>query len=126
MIFNGEFVEHGHLNVRVEFLELAGSGFSTGSFGLNVFLGKVEVGAKVADLGGVRVVKCDGGGTRKNEILSSLNAETAHADDEDFHLDELAHGFEAKGTDLAGVKVSVDLDFFCSLHIIFGYFLDIF
>lgn len=77
---------------------------------------QIEVGSKVIDCYDGGVVERDGSGTSQDEVFGSLDAEAAQANDEHFEFDEFAHGLEAKGADLSGVEVSVDLDWFRFLH----------
>ena len=107
----GELSEHSGLDVRVEGTKLTERSFSPGGVA-NVGLTDVEVGSHVAhrDLSGV----IDGHrlGTSKAQVLRCFDTETSHTDDEDLHLDELAHSFDTEGSDLSRVEIGIDFNFF--------------
>lgn len=83
----------------IKFSQLADGSLS--SCGVtNIILTDIEVGTTVCDVDLSWVIDCYGLRARKDQVLRNLDAEASHTDEEDFHLDELAHHFETVGSDL--------------------------
>jgi len=114
----GELGNSADLNVGIELAKLLLAGLSPCSIA-NVLLCDVEVAAQVTNLHLSRIVKRDRFGASKDKILCDFDTETAHTDNENLHLDKLAHGLETKRADLTRVEISINLNFFN--HCVFVY-----
>jgi len=103
--------------VWVELRELSNRSLSSGGVAY-ISLADVEVGSTVCDGDLSGIVDVDLLGTSKDQVLGSLYTETTHTNNENLHLDQLAHSFQTKGTDLSRVKVGIDFHFWCA-HLFF-------
>ena len=109
-----EFVCDLNIDVRVQFLQLSDRCLSS-CLVSNVSFTDIEVRTHISDAHLRRVIDCDRFGASEDQVLCNFYAKAAHTNDKNFHLDELAHGFDAEGSDLPRVEVRVDL-WFCLHH----------
>ena len=107
----GELGKHRSLDIGVEGAQLANSCLSSSSVA-NVSLTDVEVCSHVVDCDLSWIIDCYRLGTSKAQVLRDFDTETTHTNNEDLHLDELAHCLETKGSDLSRVEIGIDFHFF--------------
>ena len=104
------------IHMRVKLLKLAYRCLSS-CLVANIALTDVEVGTHVRDAHLSWVIDRDRVGSGEDQILCDFNSEATHTNNENFHLDELAHRFEAESTNLSRVEIGVDLGFlWCWLY----------
>mmetsp|Transcript_21396 Transcript_21396/g.33092 ORF Transcript_21396/g.33092 Transcript_21396/m.33092 type:complete len:705 (+) Transcript_21396:1078-3192(+) len=96
----------GHLDVRVELLELLEASLGSGDLSDVLLLG-VEVGSQVINLSDFIIEELNGAGAGKNEVLGDFDSESTEADNDDVHLDKFSHSLHSEGADLARVEVSI-------------------
>jgi len=110
MLLHGKLSEEVDLDVWVELSKLTNTGFSSGNL-TNMLLLEIEIAREILNSSHSRVEDIKSTRSSQDKVLSSLNTETSHTNDEDSHLDELAHSLHTEGTNLSGVKVSIDFYF---------------
>jgi len=115
MILDWKAVNHINFDVGIQLFQLAQRSLRSRILS-DVAFSDVEVRAHVLYSARRRVVNVNWGWASKDKVLCSFDTETSHTDDQSLKLNKFAHSLEAKCSDLAWVKIRVNLDSFLLLH----------